>query len=67
MDGLDGLCHAVRWHRRSRPETGVCPFGRALKPGETRHLVAILNQMTGKDWQPWFERHVYGAETPELR
>jgi len=39
----------------------------AFKPGETRYLVAILNQMTGKDWQPWFERHVYGAETPELR
>ncbi len=32
----------------------------------TRHLVAILNQMTGKDWQPWFERYVYGTETPKL-
>ena len=37
------------------------------KSGETRHLVGILNQMTGKDWQPWFERYVYGTETPELR
>jgi aminopeptidase N len=38
-----------------------------FKPGETRHLVAILDQMTGRDWQPWFERYVYGTETPELR
>jgi len=35
--------------------------------GETRHLVGILNQMTGKDWQPWFERYVYGTEMPEVR
>ncbi len=35
--------------------------------GETRHLVAILEQMTGKPWQPWFERYVYGTETPEVR
>ena len=33
----------------------------------TRHLVAILNQMTGKDWQPWFERYVYGTETPPVK
>jgi hypothetical protein len=32
----------------------------------TRHLVGILNQMTGSDWQPWFERYVYGTETPPL-
>jgi aminopeptidase N len=38
-----------------------------FKPAETRHLVGILNQMTGKDWQPWFERYVYGVETPEVR
>lgn len=38
-----------------------------FKPGETRHLVAILNQMTQKDWQPWFERYVYGTETPEVK
>jgi hypothetical protein len=36
------------------------------KIGETRHLVAILEQMTGKPWQPWFERYVYGTETPKL-
>jgi hypothetical protein len=34
--------------------------------GETRHLVAILEQMTGKPWQPWFERYVYGTETPPV-
>ncbi|MBZ0103716.1 MAG: hypothetical protein K8I65_16270 [Thermoanaerobaculia bacterium] len=34
--------------------------------GETRHLVAILEQMTGKPWQPWFERYVYGTETPAV-
>lgn len=34
--------------------------------GETRHLVGILNQMTGRDWQPWFERYVYGTEMPEV-
>lgn len=34
--------------------------------GETRHLVGILNQMTGDDWQPWFEKYVYGTETPEV-
>ena len=39
----------------------------AFKPTGTRHLVGILNQMTSKDWQPWFERYVYGAERPELR
>ena len=34
--------------------------------GETRHLVGILDQITGKDWQPWFERYVYGTETPPV-
>jgi hypothetical protein len=34
--------------------------------GETRHLVGILGQITGKDWQPWFERYVYGTETPPV-
>lgn len=32
----------------------------------TRHLVGILGQMTGTDWQPFFERYVYGTETPKL-
>ena len=35
--------------------------------GATRHLVGILNQMTGDDWQPWFERYVYGTETPPVQ
>lgn len=39
----------------------------AFKTGETRHLVGILNQMTGKDWQPWFERYVYGTEMPKVQ
>jgi hypothetical protein len=33
----------------------------------TRHLVGILNQITGKEWQPWFERYVYGTEMPPLK
>lgn len=35
------------------------------KPGGTRHLVGILDQITGRSWQPWFERYVYGTETPK--
>lgn len=35
--------------------------------GSTAMLVGILNQMTGRDWQPWFERYVYGVETPPVR
>ncbi len=37
-----------------------------FKAAETRHIVGILNQMTGRDWQPWFERFVYGTEIPEV-
>lgn len=37
-----------------------------FKAAETRHLVGILNQMTKRDWQPWFERFVYGTEIPKL-
>ena len=33
-----------------------------FKTGETRHLIGILNQITKRDWQPWFERYVYGTE-----
>lgn len=36
------------------------------KVGETRHLIGILNQMTKRDWQPWFERYVYGSEPVPL-
>ncbi|MEM7052819.1 MAG: M1 family aminopeptidase [Acidobacteriota bacterium] len=35
--------------------------------GETRHLVGILNEITQKDWQPWFEKYVYGTEMPKLK
>ncbi len=38
-----------------------------FKTGETRHLVGILNQITGGEWQPWFERYVYGTEMPTLK
>ncbi len=38
-----------------------------FKTGETRHLVGILNQITQKDWQPWFERYVYGTEMPKVK
>lgn len=34
--------------------------------GESRHLVGILDQITGQPWQPWFERYVYGTEIPEV-
>ena len=34
--------------------------------GTTQHLIGILNQITGKDWQPWFERYVYGTEVPAI-
>ncbi len=37
------------------------------KWGGTRHLVGILNQITKDDWQPWFERYVYGCEMPEVK
>lgn len=39
----------------------------AYKTGETRHLVGILDQLTGKEWQPWFERYVYGTEMPQVK
>lgn len=34
--------------------------------GTTHGLVETLDQLTGGDWQPWFERYVYGTETPQL-
>lgn len=34
--------------------------------GTTRDLVTTLNELTGTEWQPWFERYVYGTETPAL-
>ena len=35
--------------------------------GGTRHVVGILNELTKKDWQPWFEKYVYGFELPEIQ
>ena len=29
-------------------------------------LPAILRQMTGTDWQPFFEKYVYGTDMPPL-
>jgi len=34
------------------------------KWGSTKDFVGILNFITKKDWQPWFEKYVYGTETP---
>jgi hypothetical protein len=36
------------------------------KPAATRHLIGILNQISGRDWQPFFERYVYGPESPKV-
>jgi hypothetical protein len=38
-----------------------------FKTAETRHLIGILNQVTKRDWQPWFERYVYGSEDVPLK
>jgi hypothetical protein len=32
----------------------------------TRGLVEELDKLTGGNWQPWFERYVYGTEIPQL-
>ena len=37
-----------------------------FKPLETRMLPAILKQMTSTDWQPFFEKYVYGTDMPPL-
>jgi hypothetical protein len=34
--------------------------------GTTKDLVKTLDQLTGGNWQPWFERYVYGTEIPQL-
>lgn len=34
--------------------------------GTTRGLIETLNELTGTDWQPWFERYVYGTEVPKV-
>ncbi|HEX3126860.1 MAG TPA: M1 family aminopeptidase [Thermoanaerobaculia bacterium] len=37
-------------------------FGHAT----TRGFVEELDKLTGGNWQPWFERYVYGTEIPQL-
>ena len=34
--------------------------------GRTSDLVKELDQLTGGNWQPWFEKYVYGTEIPPL-
>lgn len=34
---------------------------------ETRHFIAILEQVTGQPWQPFFERYLYGPESPPVK
>lgn len=34
--------------------------------GTTRALVKELDALTGGNWQPWFEKYVYGTELPVL-
>ncbi|MEM1181243.1 MAG: hypothetical protein AAGM22_23075, partial [Acidobacteriota bacterium] len=36
------------------------------KVAETRHLISILDQVTGESWQPFFERYIYGPESPPV-
>lgn len=33
----------------------------------TEDFLGILNAVTKKDWRPWFDRYVYGPETPSLK
>ncbi|NOZ77784.1 MAG: M1 family metallopeptidase [Acidobacteria bacterium] len=37
-----------------------------FKWGSTRTLIGILDQMTGQNWQPFFDRYVFGTETPHV-
>ncbi len=36
------------------------------KLATTRNATEILNKLTQKDWHPWFEKYVYGDETPTI-
>jgi hypothetical protein len=69
------VLHALRLELRARlgEEKGDALFFTLLRSflknfhfkwGATRHLVGILDQITREDWQPWFERYVYGTEMP---
>ena len=37
-----------------------------FKLAETRYMVNILEQVTGEPWQPFFDRYVYGPESPQI-
>jgi hypothetical protein len=34
--------------------------------GETRHMIGILNQLTGDDWSSWCMDYIFGTEVPDL-
>ncbi len=34
--------------------------------GSTRTLIGILDQMTGQDWRPFFDRYVFGTAIPKV-
>ncbi len=38
-----------------------------FKWGSTHTLIGILDQMTHQDWQPFFDRYVFGTETPNVK
>ena len=72
------VLHALREElgKQSGKETGEKQFFALIrayvmsfkgKITRTAEVVALLNQITGKDWQPWFERFVYGVETPKVK
>ncbi len=37
----------------------------AMRAASTQDLVGILEQITKQPWQPFFDRYVYGTETPK--
>ena len=72
------VLHALRQELRKQAgdQTGERQFWLALRSylksfsytwGGTPYLVAILDQITGRSWQPWFERYVYGTEMPPYK
>lgn len=38
-----------------------------FKYAETRHLIGILDQITGEKWMPFFERYLLGTESPPVK
>ena len=72
------VLHAIRQHLQEKhgEEQGDRMFfvwirsyikNFTYKAAATPHLIAMLNQISGEDWQPFFERHIYGPETPEIK